>query len=633
MSRRFERVFPASERVLLDGGLNTKFEPTIIADNESPDCLNVVFTNMTVESRQGATKYNTTAIGSFVFDGLYVRRAQDATETMIAFAGGSAWQLAGTTFTTIASAQSVYTTAVRVGASQYENHLFASNGYIVPYKWSGADWTRHGVYPPTTTSTVASQAAGVITGDYNYKVTYMNSQSVESDVGPITATFTAAGATIRVSAIPTAAQSWGVSSRRVYRTTNGGTSFKRVATISDNTTTTYDDNTADASLGTTAPTDNGVPPYYNAVIYHQSRLFMNDISNANYVWWTGIGEPYTVATTNFKQIGDSSSDLVKAFGVYDNALVVICERTVTMVYMPSTDSSGWTWVTTRIPFGSRSPYCVIPYNDKLLFAAYQNDKFAGFAAIKGTSVYPDTSLLTIGTTGSDLKSNRIEPDMQSVNASYTGNISGITYKNRAYIALTYGSTPTTNNRVYVMDFSQENLDRPQKEAWAPWTGVNVAQFVNYAGGLYYGSSTANGFIYRLENSVYSDDGAAINAYFSTKVFAGTPSDVGYTKDHKYANLLVSNLGAYYMNLTVTADSDAGVGTTYQINLNPGGAVWNGFNWNEEVWGAGLSQQEKIQYLGGTRGTRIQFKFTNQNTANQRFKVHWLKYVYNIKGRR
>lgn len=46
----------------------------------------------------------------------------------------------------------------------------------------------------------------------------------------------------------------GVTSRKLYRTAVGDTQLKLLATIADNTTTTYTDSTADASLSTNAPT-------------------------------------------------------------------------------------------------------------------------------------------------------------------------------------------------------------------------------------------------------------------------------------------------------------------------------------------------------------------------------------------
>ncbi len=88
-----------------------------------------------------------------------------------------------------------------------------------------------------------------------------------------------------------------------------------------------------------------------------------------------------------------------------------------------------------------------------------------------------------------------------------------------------------------------------------------------------------------------------------------------------------------MNLTYRVDSDKGGGVTQQINLDPGSSLWGTLMFGSGKWGGGSDQQEVSVSLGQVTGKRIQFKFSNQNTANQRFKVHGMNITYNIKGRR
>lgn len=622
------RIYPDKGRLQFDGGLNTKYERSLIADNESPDCLNVVFSNGSVATRQGVAKLNTAAVGSFVGDGLYTRHDNDTSETMCAWWNGTLYTLATTTFSTVPSAQSIFTAGQRVTASEYENYIFFGNGGSIPYKYNGAEFTRHGVYPPTATSTVASQATGVLTGDFVYKVTNVNSNLVESDVGPATATFTAASATLRVT-LPTFAVSYGVNSRRLYRLDSG--TYKRVATISDNTTTTYDDNVATAALGTAAPTDNGVPPNYSVSIYHQDRLIVNDPNNPNYVWYSNLGTPYTFASTNFIKVGDNTSDLVRGFGVYENSLYVYCDNSIWLIYMPDTTASGWIKMPVKTHHGSKSPFCVLNYNNKQLFPAQQNAKFAGFAAVSGKSVAPSATLLTAQSIQSDLQSDRVEPDMFSVIESKIQNISGIVFKNKAWISMTYGSGSTTNNRVYIFDFSIDRLNKQQEASWVPFTGLNVAQFTIYAGNLYFQSSTATGFVYKAEAGVYADDGSAINSYFWTKEFGGDLGEFNFEKDFRYAKILNDNSGDFFMDFGYRVNSDKGSGNTKQVDLDPGGSLWGTMMWGRDMWGGGTDQSENRVYLDGVRGERIQFKFSNQNKANQNFKVHGLSFIYNVKG--
>lgn len=633
MRPEYDVTFPNGERNLFDGGLNNKFERSIIANNESPDCLNVIFINGAVESRAGATKFNTAAIGAYVFDGLYTRRGNDGVETMVAFAGGSAWQLTGaSTFTTIPSGQSVFTAGVRVATALDENHLFMGNGFITPYKYNGTDFTRHGVPAPITSSVVTASAAGgtFTSADFYYKVSYVNSQAVEGSVGPSTATATVgANGSVRISAIPTAPQSHGVSSRRLYRASGTAGIFQRIATISDNTTTSFVDTYFPVS--STAPTDNGEPPNYSTIVYHQGRLFCNDHANGNFVWYSNLSEPFTFSSANFREIGDNSSDIIKGLAVYNGALMVFGEATVHMIMMPTTNPLDWQVIRIRTEYGSRSPFGTFLFNNRIMFPAIQGGKVAGFAAVQGSTIDQDATFMDKSVAGSDRKSERIEPDIFNFNETYLGNVSALVYKNKAYISVTYTSS-TTNNRVYVYDFSRSNLSSKQEAAWSPVTGLAAAQFTIFNGKLYYGSSTATGFVYQLETTTYGDDGTAINSYFWTKEFSGLPGHENLEKDFRQVRLLVEKVGAYYMNVTLRTDSDLGDGTTYLVSLDPHASTWGAFNWGAAVWGGGAAQKEETLRTGAT-GKRLQLRFSNQNTVNQRFKVHGMNFTYNIKGKR
>lgn len=634
MADRFKVVFPARGRQYLDGGLNNKYERSIIAENESPSCANVRFSNGAVATRGGITKLNTTTIGTYAGDGIYTRRANDTTETMIVWANGTAYALTGTsTFTTIGSAQSVFTAGVRVAAMQYENHIFFGNG-AKAYKYNGTDFTRHGVPVATGSVTIASgtTATGVLNGAQSYKFTYVNTALAEGDVSTAWTGPVLVNGYNNISGIPTAPQSHGVYARRLYR--YDGTSYKRVGTISDNTTTTYQDNVATSALGVAAPTDNGEPPNYNACIYHQNRLFVNDPNNPNYVWYSELGEPYTFPTTNFFLVGDASSDLVKGFAVFDDALFVMCENSIWVNYMQDTDDTNWKQVRVRSAYGTKSPFGIVNYQNKVLFPATQNSKFVGFASITGNAVDTSATLLTLSAAGSDLQSDRIETDMYNINVnSLLGRISAIVFKSRIYCAVPYGSGATENNRVYVLDIGISNLNRKQPIAWSPDTGIYPEQYTIYNGKLYFISSRATGYVYEAETSTYSDDGSAIDSYVWTKEFTGQPGHETWDKDFRTVEPLVDQAGVYYMDVYYRTDSDAGEGTSQQVNLDPDSNTWGTLRFGSDVWGGGQDQDEKILYLSGARGRRIQFKFTNQNTAGQRFKVHGLTFSYNLKGKR
>ena len=125
---------------------------------------------------------------------------------------------------------------------------------------------------------------------------------------------------------------------------------------------------------------------------------------------------------------------------------------------------------------------------------------------------------------------------------------------------------------------------------------------------------------------------AINSYFWTKEFAGLPGHENLIKDFRKVRVLVDKPADYKMSVAVRVDSEAGsAGLAYDVDLNPGGSIWNAFIWGQGNWGGGREQDEYEIPLGGISGRRIQFKFTNKDTNNQRFKVHGLNFIYNIRG--
>jgi hypothetical protein len=626
----FRKVYPGKDKIRFDGGMNSKFDRSLIEDNQSPSCQNVRFQNGGVETRGGSTKISSFSLGSFVGDGIYTRHTDDGQETMVVFGGAKMQYWTGSTFTSVPSATSVFTAGIRVGAAEQENYLFVGNGSTIPYKYNG-DFTRHGIYPPTAGSTVTSNATGSLTGSYSYKITNVNTALVESDVGPVSNTFTAASATLRVT-LQTFAVSYGVAQRRIYRTTAGGTTYKRVATVSDHTTTTYDDNIADASLGTNAPTDNGVPPGYNVILYHAGRLFMNDAANPNFLWFSEIDSPFTVASTNFRKVGDATSDLIKGIVKFENHILINCDKSQHILYMPDTDPTNWELVRVQSPYGSKSPYGCFEFESQIMVPVLEGDNFVGFAPVGGAAVTPSATFLTVNTIQSLLMSNPIEPDMFNIQKTYLGNISAITFKNRAYISVTSGDAQTKNNKVWVFDYSLGKEGGRSRIAWSPDTGIEAAQFTVFNNKLYFVTSTEPCYVNEFETTTYNDNGSAINSYFWTKEFTADSGDSVQThKDFRYVKVLAENSGNYPMNLNYRVNSDSGDGNVQPISLNPGGSLWGTMVFGTDSWGGGSLEEDKKIFLGGTRGERIQFRFSNQNTVNQKFEVHGLRFYFNERG--
>lgn len=108
--------------------------------------------------------------------------------------------------------------------------------------------------PPTTAPTCALGSAGALTGACYYMATYVTSLG-ETDSTAVSSVITPSAQRINLTNIPVSGNP-DVIARRIYRTPAGALDNflgKLVATISDNTTTTYTDNTADGALGVAVP--------------------------------------------------------------------------------------------------------------------------------------------------------------------------------------------------------------------------------------------------------------------------------------------------------------------------------------------------------------------------------------------
>jgi hypothetical protein len=110
--------------------------------------------------------------------------------------------------------------------------------------------------PEKPVAALAGAGAGnVDDGKHYYAVSFYDDTN-ETEKGylslPLTVTDKTSDGQVSLSSIPVDLR--GIATkRRLYRTEAGLTSFKLLATINDNVTTTYTDNTADANLGAAAP--------------------------------------------------------------------------------------------------------------------------------------------------------------------------------------------------------------------------------------------------------------------------------------------------------------------------------------------------------------------------------------------
>ncbi|HEV2490941.1 MAG TPA: hypothetical protein VGT03_14135 [Candidatus Acidoferrales bacterium] len=162
-------------------------------------------------------------------------------------------------------------------------------------------------------------------------------------------------------------------------------------------------------------------------------------------------------------------------------------------------------------------------------------------------------------------SQEIQPTWDAINWQYGSTIwvTVDTQHKRIYCGVPIGSA-TSPSQVLMLDYSEGFADplitmlyapgRARK--WAPWMiAANSAAMVERPNGtavLFLGNNAANGKIYQLTEGQFSDDGAAINSFYSTAFLSRT----GATGRDLFGYLTAYAQGAGTLNINAFTPGDA-----------------------------------------------------------------------------
>lgn len=175
---------------------------------------------------------------------------------------------------------------------------------------------------------------GSPSGTYTYRVTYVTENGLESNAGAASAGVSPVNANISLSNIPTSADSQ-VIARNIYRDISGDSVFRFVARLNDNTTTTFTDTLADASLGSTQPPiagdaliDNSPPGRMTDFTVYQNRIIGIAADNEFTLIITEAGQPEAARIVDQIQLEERLTAVeTHAFGllVYSTDKVFLLE--------------------------------------------------------------------------------------------------------------------------------------------------------------------------------------------------------------------------------------------------------------------------------------------------------------------
>lgn len=135
--------------------------------------------------------------------------------------------------------------------------------------------------PGVVTSALAGAGSGnVDNGAHRYLATFVTSAG-ETQAGTASAAVTVADKAVNGKVTLTGIPIGGglVTARKLYRTQAGGSIFYLLATLADNSTTTYTDNLSDSSLGAAAPSVNTTEDWLLGMLIRSARIAAEGITN------------------------------------------------------------------------------------------------------------------------------------------------------------------------------------------------------------------------------------------------------------------------------------------------------------------------------------------------------------------
>lgn len=268
---------------------------------------------------------------------------------------------------------------------QYKNFLHASNGaYQALFDASGNLYPAKIANPASAPTLADSGAGGNPNGHYfgyvSYKITWPNGHTYETGLSAASADVNVVTNKIAWTAIPVCpyAAYYGTEptiTRNLYRGPGTGGSLGDiyfVATIADNTTTTYTDDLSDASIaaaGASYVDDYGPQVDAKYFEYHYGRLHMIDSTNVHRVYYSEavsgltaaeneVLMPLAMPTNNWDDLRTSGFGEVDPQGIIAWGVSLYIPLKQTWVRRQGNDPASWSYKKTWATHGIAAPYTV-----------------------------------------------------------------------------------------------------------------------------------------------------------------------------------------------------------------------------------------------------------------------------------
>jgi len=183
---------------------------------------------------------------------------------------------------------------------------------------------------------------------------------------------------VTLASIPTSSDSQ-VTHRNIYRTTSGGARFFWLATINDNTTTTFVDNIPDLELGWEMAEDHDIAPNGKFSAWWDNRLWIggDDIVNYSEI---AIPEHFDLSARYITVNKGDPTDEITGLVPFKDALYVFRKKSI---YSIQANTYGYGIYLVENHTGCRAPWSMVEVNNSLMFISDR-----GIEVFSGVDAYP-----------------------------------------------------------------------------------------------------------------------------------------------------------------------------------------------------------------------------------------------------
>lgn len=514
------------------GGLNTKFSPTKVPEDEASLSLNVKYSvDGAFGTRDGSTILNTTAGIPAQMSGapktLSLFNYSNSTGVNVqVITAGTAIKHSLSSPTNIVTGLSATLPHpdCETFVTNDDEYMIWGNGVDSNLKFNGTNYTNLSlpIPPPVTLNALA---AGILPpGNYDYYVSFARTSLgvivQESELSPLATITIPAGPNQQITLnVPICTETIlpGVvaqcNARVIYRKNNISGDIVRLtsgATILDNTTLTFTDNIPNASLSSVfANFNNSTTPKSKVFEEYLGRLIVVDAANPTDVYYSPVGQPWNVVLDPI---------------LFDGP--VRCIKRIFGATIFGTDRSIWVLngdIATNSPrrvssaIGILNNRCAVGQDSGVLYILSTNYKVY---ALTATDFSQDQIRL------SNPLSLKVDPIFEQINAVYPEEpcMESFTPPASSEVVISVPVGMATNNVLLVYNEAQSILKA--KPVWQIYNNINASalRHMPISNEIALASGDYNGFLWRLEDPSKNGDGAEENGV-ATSATATTLTDL------------------------------------------------------------------------------------------------------------